>query len=141
MSPRIVTAVAIGVAFGWIGVPAAGATAPQWAPRVANQFDGRSPDTRDAALRAHDDRFKSSSLAPSALMASQAPSLIDGRSPDTKDAAYAASNPPATVVLATAAGFDWTDAGVGAAAGFGIATIAAAGLALTRSRRTLTKAT
>jgi len=36
------------------------------------------------------------------------------------------------VIVLTAGGFDWTDAGIGAAAGFGLATIAAAALALTR---------
>ena len=55
-------------------------------------------------------------------------------SPD--DRAFARSNPSVarpTLVLATGGGFDWTDAGVGAASGFGIAlVILGAGLAFTR---------
>jgi hypothetical protein len=41
------------------------------------------------------------------------------------------------VIIVGANGFYWTDAGIGAAAGFGLAVIAASGLALTRNRRTL----
>ena len=63
---------------------------------------------------------------------------FDGRSPDTKDAATAAHAPPASVIIVGATGFDWTDAGGGAATGFGFATIAAAALALTRTRGALT---
>ena len=55
-------------------------------------------------------------------------------SPD--DRAFARSNPSVarpTVILAAGGGFDWTDAGVGAASGFGIAlVILGAGLAFTR---------
>jgi hypothetical protein len=42
------------------------------------------------------------------------------------------------VIIVGAGGFDGTDAGIGAATGLGLATFAAATLALTRSRGTLT---
>jgi hypothetical protein len=55
-------------------------------------------------------------------------------SPD--DRAFARSNPSVarpTVILAAGNGFDWTDAGIGAASGFGVAlVILGAGLAFTR---------
>jgi hypothetical protein len=55
-------------------------------------------------------------------------------SPD--DRAFARSNPSVarpTLILASGHGFDWTDASVGAASGFGIAlVILGAGLAFTR---------
>ena len=55
-------------------------------------------------------------------------------SPD--DRAFARSNPSVarpTLILAAGGGFDWTDAGVGAASGFGIALVLlGAGLAFTR---------
>jgi hypothetical protein len=43
-----------------------------------------------------------------------------------------------TVVVAAAGGFDWTDGGIGAAAGFGLAIMLTAGLAIARSRDSLT---
>jgi hypothetical protein len=100
-----------------------------WPPINAIGYDGRSPDTKDAALAAHQNRgteITAGSTQP--LVAGS----FDGRSPDTKDAAYAAHNPAATIVIASGGGFDWTDAGIGAAAGFGLAVMLAAGFALTR---------
>ena len=58
----------------------------------------------------------------------------DGRSPDTKDAAAATHAAPAPVIVVGSTSFDWTDAGIGATAGFGLALIAASALALTRGR-------
>jgi hypothetical protein len=112
-----------GVAVGYASPPPDGTT-----------FDGRSPDTRDAAYAAHHN-------SPTAAIASTNTTrpnaaTLDGRSPDTKDAALAANNPAATVVVASTGGFDWTDAGIGAVAGFGLATITAAAVALARSRQT-----
>jgi hypothetical protein len=83
-------------------------------------LDGRSPDTKDAAF------------------ASQQPgnSVVDGRSPDTMDAAAAEHvGSGTTVVVAESTGFDWADAGIGAAAGLGLAVILLAGYGLSRSRR------
>jgi hypothetical protein len=55
-------------------------------------------------------------------------------SPD--DRAFARNNPSVarpTLILAAGGGFDWTDAGIGAASGFGIALVlVGAGLVLTR---------
>ncbi len=83
------------------------------------QFDGRSPDTVDAGLRAHETQAN-----------------VDLRTPDTRDAAVAAHSTPApTIVVATSSGFDWTDAGIGAAGGFAIAILLAGGSVLLRSDR------
>jgi hypothetical protein len=104
--------------------------------------DGRSPDTKDAARLAHSskisyDGYKSSYSQLHELHTMRTPALSDGRSPDTKDAAAIARQTPSPVIIVGAKGFDWTDAGIGAAAGFGLAVIAASGLALTRHRRVL----
>ena len=75
---------------------------------AAGVTDGRSPDTRDAALAAH----------------AVATTPGDLRSPDTKDAAQLAHPTGSTVVLRSGSqSFDWTDAGIGAAGGFAIALI------------------
>jgi hypothetical protein len=99
-----------------------------WAPLNGAGFDGRSPDTVDAAKAAH--LF-------AAFKPNHRSSMRDGRSPDTKDAAVAAHQAPSPVIIVGAQGFDWADAGIGAAAGFGLAVVAASGLALTRDRRAL----
>jgi hypothetical protein len=95
-------------------------------------YDGRSPDTKDAAAAAHA-RTTTHTRAATTLTGN-----FDGRSPDTKDAAAAAHAAPAPVIIVGSTSFDWTDAGIGAAAGFGLAIVAVAALALTRNRRTLT---
>jgi hypothetical protein len=64
--------------------------------------DGRSPDTRDAALAA-----RQQELTPA-----------DGRSPDTLDAAVQAHAPVVTIVQSP--GFQWGDFGIGVAAAFGL---------------------
>ena len=80
--------------------------------------DLRSPDTRDAGLAAH-------TVTPAAA--------ADLRSPDTRDAARIAHTTGSTVVVeAGSQGFDWTDAGIGAAGGFAIALIVGGMLLLTR---------
>lgn len=56
--------------------------------------DGRSPDTRDAAVAAQ-------------------LQVLDGRSPDTLDAAQAVQ----PIELVSAGRFDWSDAGIGAGMG------------------------
>ena len=93
-------------------------------PKAATALiDGRSPDTRDAALAA-----QQQALVPvdgrspdtiDAAQAAQARLLVpsDGRSPDTIDAALQAHTPVVTVTLSP--GFDWNDFGIGAAAAFG----------------------
>jgi len=91
-------------------------------PRLQPVLDGRSPDTIDAALRAH--------------AADNGQAGLDLRSPDTRDAAFAAHAAPApTVVVVSSSGFDWTDAGIGGAAVFAIVLLAAGGLTLTRDGR------
>jgi hypothetical protein len=98
-------------------------------PLNAVGYDGRSPDTKDAALAAHQGRGTEITVGSTQQ---QVAGSLDGRSPDTKDAAYAAHNSAATIVIASGGGFDWTDAGIGAAAGFGLAVMLAAGLAVAR---------
>lgn len=97
--------------------------------------DGRSPDTKDAATLAHFDG-RSSDTVDAAITAHEPQPTRDLRSPDTRDAAVVAHSVPApTIVVATNAGFDWTDAGIGAAGGFAVALLLAGMLALTRSDR------
>jgi hypothetical protein len=95
-------------------------------------YDGRSPDTKDAAAAAH------ALTTTRARTATTLTGNFDGRSPDTKDAAAAADAAPAAVIVLGSTNFEWTDAGIGAAAGFGLAIIAVAALALTRTRGALT---
>jgi len=87
--------------------------------------DGRSPDTKDAALAAQtqiaDGRSPDTLDAGIAAHSTPAAS-VDLRSPDTKDAAQLAHSTGATVVVQTGSSrFDWTDAGIGAAGGFAVA--------------------
>ena len=88
--------------------------------------DGRSPDTKDAAIAAHS--ASSVIVAPvdgrspdtvDAALAAQGSSLVplDGRSPDTVDAALQAHSPVVTIVRSS--GFDWGDFGIGFAAAVG----------------------
>jgi hypothetical protein len=67
--------------------------------------DGRSPDTRDAALAAQPNSSHALLTAP-----------IDRRSPDTIDAALNTQAPVVTVIHSP--GFQWSDFGIGAAAAF-----------------------
>jgi len=63
-------------------------------------IDGRSPDTRDAAQNAQIAQLQ----------------VLDGRSPDTRDAAKTVQ----PIELTSSSGFDWSDAGIGAASGAGL---------------------
>ena len=96
--------------------------------------DGRSPDTKDAALAAQTQIAdgRSPDTLDAAAAAHSVPSTpIDLRSPDTKDAAQLAHSPSTAVVVQSGSGtFDWTDAGIGAAGGFAIALILAGLLVL-----------
>ena len=67
-----------------------------------------SADTIDAAAQAH----------------AAYTSVVDLRSPDTRDAAAAVhATPAALIVVVGTGGFDWTDAGIGAAGGFAVAVL------------------
>ncbi len=97
------------------------------APAVAAPGqDLRSPDTRDAAE--HTRPFYYS------FYGSDAAHVQDLRSPDTRDAAEHYAPPTATsprVVRISApgtAGFDWTDAAIGAGTSFGLMLLVAGGL-------------
>ena len=85
--------------------------------------DMRSPNTKDAAA-------PSSELDPAiaAAIAAHRASVTaaDKRSPDTKDATGVHSAPTTTPQVSVAASnsvFDWTDAAIGAVAGFAIALV------------------
>ena len=119
----------------WISLAAAVAVfavAPVSA--LADTSDGRSPDTRDAAYVAHFDG-RSPDTLDAAVNAHAVVAAVDLRSPDTRDAALAASAPVLTGAVVGTGGFDWTDAGIGAAGGFGVALILASALLLTRGSR------
>jgi hypothetical protein len=81
-------------------------------------LDGRSPDTLDAA---YNTQFQvSDGRSPDTLDAAQNAQgsqlqILDGRSPDTIDAAQTTQ----PVELVSSSGFDWSDAGIGAASGAG----------------------
>jgi hypothetical protein len=121
---RLITTTCVAAALGCVATPIALADPPGSPPLQAAHYDGRSPDTKDAAHNAHLKR--STNVVKGASAAS-----FDGRSPDTKDAAAAAqTRSSAPVVIVSASGFDWTDGGIGAAAGFGLALALAAGLGL-----------
>ena len=73
-----------------------------------------------------------------ACLAAPAPvALAGGADPHPLQAAHHTGRSRGTSDVAGSTGFHWTDAGIGAAAGFGLATIAAATLALIRTRETL----
>ena len=75
-------------------------------------IDGRSPDTRDAAGTV---QLQIDGRSPDTVDAAGTAQLqvVDGRSPDTLDAAQAVQ----PIELVSFRGFDWSDAGIGAAMG------------------------
>jgi hypothetical protein len=90
----------------------------------AGTLDGRSPDTKDAADLAHLDG-RSPDTIDAARQAHETPPATDLRSPDTRDAAAAGHSVTTTSAVVGDGGFDWTDAGIGAAGGFGVALLLA----------------
>jgi len=161
MATRLTATIALAFA---LACTTAGLATAAWAPTNANHFDGRSPDTKEAAIAVqhgsrvlltatgesnwppvngivYDGRSPDTKDAAAAANAGQSRTTaaaltarVDGRSPDTKDAAAAADATPSPVIIVGSTGFGWIDAGIGAAAGFGLALIAATALALTRGR-------
>jgi hypothetical protein len=131
MTLRLIATAGVALTLGCLAGPIAVSAAAGPPPLEASHFDGRSPDTRDAANAAQRTRTVGAAGRASAT-------AFDGRSPDTRDAAvlaHAAS--PATVVVTDATGFEWTDAAIGAVAGFGLATVLACGVALVRGRQVI----
>jgi len=101
--------------------------------------DGRSPDTRDAAMATHDSFYALDPAIARAIAAhQQSLTPSDGRSPDTRDAALQAHNPVATFVKSN--GFDWGDFGIGVGVAIGsmlmLAGLAAGVLAVRQSQKT-----
>jgi hypothetical protein len=108
------------------------------APAAAAQQDLRSPDTRDAAERA--ERVQDLRMPDTRDAAERPQHVQDLRMPDTQDSAVGRGLENAPVVefvdAPRADGFDWTDAVVGAAGGFGILLIGTgAAMATVRIRR------
>ena len=143
---QILTAVAVlamcvvpGLAYGKYIPPPASSIAQS----AGQAYDDlRSPDARDAGLAAQTQVAQDlrSPDARDAALASQTQVAQDLRSPDARDAGLPESPPADTVVEireAPGSGFDWGDAGIGAAGILAMLSIAA-GLALmatTRRRR------
>ena len=131
IAKRIATGLAVAAALAVVAVPSALAggfdgRSPDTrdAAQVAHEsglvlLDGRSPDTRDAALSAHLSTYRDgwSGYAIALTKAAQAPQVVDGRSPDTRDFAAQAHEPVVTVVQSP--GFQWGDFGIGIAAALG----------------------
>jgi hypothetical protein len=114
----------------WIGITAIAAAFCVFpCLALAGVQDGRSPDTRDAALLAHFDGRAPDTLD-TALAAHAAVAVADGRSADTLEAALTAHAPLAAATPTAGSSFDWTDAGIGAAGGFAIASALGAALIL-----------
>jgi hypothetical protein len=101
-------------------VPAAGATL----------VERTSPDVKDAAQRAELRELKPWER----WQATRASGGV--RASGTKDAVIVAhATPVSPVVVGGGNGFDWTDAGIGAAGGFGVALLLAGSFVLTRRGR------
>ena len=104
------------------------------ASATAQGQDLRSPDTRDAAAAAQADGYQDL-RSPDARDAGRTPDSVvsqDLRSPDARDAGRPPVEVPTPVVEireAPGSGFDWGDAGIGAAGMLALFSIAA-GLAL-----------
>ena len=98
-------------------------------------LDGRSPDTRDAALSARISTYRDGwyGYAVALTNASRSPSVLDGRSPDTRDFAAQAHSPVVTVVQSP--GFQWGDFGFGIAAALGAMLIVLASTKLLAGRQ------
>jgi hypothetical protein len=125
----LLIAVAFAVAAAVPAAQAADARSPDTKDAAAAResrtaLDLGSPDTRDAALRAE------------VLRSARA----DLRAPDTKDAALLADSPPRSSPVTPVTGmggnaFEWTDAGIGAAAGFAVALLLAGAYVVARRGR------
>jgi hypothetical protein len=109
------------------------------AAAAAQGQDLRSPDTRDAATAAEHQSYQDL-RSPDARDAKTEPTTQvaqDLRSPDARDAGrppVQVATPVVEIREAPGSGFDWGDAGIGAAGMFALFSIAA-GLALTLGSR------
>ena len=132
---RVTRHAAAAVAVAALAAPAALAT------------DLRSPDTRDAALAAReaavqlDLRSPDTRDAADAIRAASASSRAgDLRSPDTRDRAAGRLAPASTditeITVHQPGGFDWSDAGLGAAGGAGLILLLVGTWLLVRHGRT-----
>jgi len=126
LSNRLLKGLAAVLAAGTIAAPAALGSGPS------------SPDTQDAA-KAGQPASPADMIAPDtqdAVKAGRPGAATDMSSPDTQDAAKGRGLGPTIEVVTVAApsGFDWIDAGIGAASGLGASLIAAGGLILVLKR-------
>ena len=144
---RLSTVVAVAAALAAVAAPSALAggfdgRSPDTsdAAQAAHQsglvtLDGRSPDTRDAALSAHVSTYHDGwyGYAVSLTNAAQAPQVADGRSPDTRDFSVQAHVPVVTVVQSP--GFQWGDFGIGIVAALGAMLIVLVSMRLLTGRQ------
>jgi hypothetical protein len=115
-----------------IAIIALAATAAVAAPAVASQ-DLRSPDTRDRSAQPTTIDLRS----PDAAEPFRAPA-VDLRSPDAADPYSGVPVKvvtPAAVVHRVDSGFDWRDAGVGAAVPFALVLLVMGRVAITRRHK------
>jgi hypothetical protein len=127
LSNRLLKGLAAVLAAGTIAAPAALGSGPS------------SPDTQDAA-RAGQPVSPTDMIAPDTQEAAKAGrpgAPTDMSSPDTQDAAKGRGLGPTIEVVTVAApsGFDWIDAGIGAASGLRASLIAAGALLVVQRRR------
>jgi hypothetical protein len=151
---------------GWYGWAVAATKANHQKQSASKLVDGRSPDTKDAALTAHALSASGGSISkfgppdgwyPYAVALTRNPAtLVDGRSPDTKDAGLTALIPapvsvdgrsPDTIDAANLAhgpvvtivqspGFDWADFAIGIAAALGAMLLFRVSTTILGSRKT-----
>jgi hypothetical protein len=127
ISRRLATGLAVAAALAVFAAPTA----------LAGGFDGRSPDTRDAAQAVQASKYGAPDgwygYVVSLTNAARNPQVLDGRSPDTRDAAVQAHAPVVTVVQSP--GFQWGDFGIGIAAAFGVVLLIVASTKLLSGRQ------
>jgi hypothetical protein len=112
---------------------------------AAQAADGRSPETKDAAVATRESRTTLDLGSPDTRDAALRAEVLrsaraDVRAPDTKDAALLADSPPRSSPVTPVTGiggngFEWTDAGIGAAAGFAVALLLAGAYVVARRGR------
>lgn len=144
MTTRTIAGIATLLAIACLAAPVALADPPGPPPLQAKGYDGRSPDTKDAALAAHrqsralfatkvvstwpplngtgyDGRSQDTKDAAAAVHSNGASvaASLDGRSPDTKDAAHAAHQ-SSNELGSPGASFAWGEFGIGAASAVGL---------------------
>ena len=140
-----ITGIAFALALAAVAPSAASARYAQDPPPAASQpqaqpaVDLRSPDARDAANRAvraiQGQRARSRDAANPAVRVINAQGVRVAHELAARDGLTASPPPPLLITVLRPNGFDWGDAGIGAAAGLVLIMVALGGtLAVTRHR-------